>query len=158
MRDNWKLRTISDRLSNNSHIGIVNERPLVFEWKSRDEQTAVTVTEQTMVEASKQPSEVCEQCDAVGDVLQNEQYKHDEKSLNEKDVQAIPTPSHTSHTSHSDSVYADLIMEEHFPNFSQTVYRCKEHPEIPYYDLAGIEESHFKPDHNYNNDNSGNVQ
>jgi hypothetical protein len=48
MRDNWKFRAITDRLSNKSHIGIVNERPLVFEWKSRDEQrAAATVTEAT---------------------------------------------------------------------------------------------------------------
>ena len=39
LRDNWKLRAISDRLSNNPHVGKVNERPLVFEWKLRDEQT-----------------------------------------------------------------------------------------------------------------------
>ena len=109
MRDNWKLRAITDRLSNNSHISIVNERPLVFEWKppGMNKQAAeATKPEKTMVKSSKQPSEVCEQCDAVGMVLQNEQYKHDEKSLNENNVESVYT-SHTSYTSHSNSVYAE---------------------------------------------------
>jgi hypothetical protein len=62
-----------------------------------------------------------------------------------------PTPSHTSH---SNSVYADFITEEHLSSLNRTVYRCKEHPEIPYYDLEGIEESHFKAYHNNNTDMS----
>ena len=61
---------------------------------------------------------------------------------------SVPTSQSTpSHTSHSNSVYADFITEEHLPTLDRTVYRCKEHPETPYYDLEGIEESHFKPYH-----------
>jgi hypothetical protein len=34
------------------------------------------------------------------------------------------------------------------PSIGHTVYKCKEHPNSPeYYDLKGIEESHFKPYH-----------
>ena len=59
-----------------------------------------------------------------------------------------PTPSD------SNSVYAGLITEEHLPSLNRTVYRCKEHPEVPYYELEGIEESHFKAYHNNNTDMS----
>jgi hypothetical protein len=45
------------------------------------------------------------------------------------------------------STYEHLTETEYFPNLNRTVYYCKEHPEVPYYDLAGIEESHFKPCH-----------
>ena len=55
----------------------------------------------------------------------------------------VPNPT----TSHSNSVYADFITEEHLSSLNRTVYRCKEHPEVPYYDLEGIEESHFKAFH-----------
>jgi hypothetical protein len=48
----------------------------------------------------------------------------------------------------SSSLYAHLILVEHLPNLKQTAYYCKEHPNVPcYYDLEGIEESHFKPVH-----------
>ena len=97
-------------------------------------------------EADEQP---CDTSDKVGDGVEVENSGENSKNEN-----GTPVPS-LSHMSHGDSVYADLITEEHFPNFSQTVYRCKEHPEIPYYDLAGIEESHFKPYHN--NTSPGNI-
>lgn len=47
----------------------------------------------------------------------------------------------------SDSIYAHLITEEDMPSLGRTALRCIEHPEIAYYDLKGIEESHFKPFH-----------
>ena len=43
--------------------------------------------------------------------------------------------------------YEHLIETEYLPNLRQTVYRCKEYLDIPYYDLEGINESHFKPFH-----------
>ena len=43
--------------------------------------------------------------------------------------------------------YEHLIETEYLPNLRQTVYRCKEHPDVPYYDPEGINESHFKPFH-----------
>ena len=42
------------------------------------------------------------------------------------------------------SEFSHLLTEEHLANLNRTAYRCIEHPEIPYYDLKGIEESHFK--------------
>ena len=60
---------------------------------------------------------------------------NENESKNEEPT-PIPTSSHTSHTSHSNSVYADLITEEHLPSLNRTVYRCQDHPEVPYYDLA----------------------
>ena len=53
--------------------------------------------------------------------------------------------AHRSHRSHS--AYGHLIMEEDLPSLGRTAYRCIEHPDIPYSDLKGIEESHFKPFH-----------
>jgi|SRR5215207_560130 len=49
----------------------------------------------------------------------------------------------------SDSIkpYEHLIEMEYLPSLDCTAYRCKEHPSVPYYDLEGIEESHFKPFH-----------
>ena len=55
---------------------------------------------------------------------------------------ANQTPSDTS-----DSTYEHLIETEQLPSLNRTVYRCKEHPEVPYYNLEGIEESNFKPVH-----------
>jgi hypothetical protein len=56
----------------------------------------------------------------------------------------------------SNGPYEGLIEQEYLPSLNRTSYRCKEHPEVPYYDLEGIEESHFKPYHN--NTGPGNVQ
>jgi hypothetical protein len=48
----------------------------------------------------------------------------------------------------SSGSYKDLIEMKELSSTGRTVYRCKEHPESPeYYDLKGIEESHFKPVH-----------
>jgi hypothetical protein len=54
---------------------------------------------------------------------------------------------HTSNVADSIKPYEHLIETEYLPNLDRTVYRCKEHPEVPYYDLEGIKESHFKPFH-----------
>jgi hypothetical protein len=60
-------------------------------------------------------------------------------------------PSHTSHTSHSNCIYADLIVSQYLDSVKRTAYRCKEHPDSPwYYDLKGIEVSHFEAFHDHN--------
>ena len=71
------------------------------------------------------------------------------------------TPPQSQPESESESElgpYGHLIETEFLSNANRTVYRCKEHPdEIPYYELEGIEESHFKQFHNIGLD-PGNVQ
>jgi hypothetical protein len=56
-----------------------------------------------------------------------------------------PEPSDSSDT--SDSTYEHLIERQYLPNLNRTAYRCREHPDVSYYDLGGMEESHFKPFH-----------
>jgi hypothetical protein len=47
-----------------------------------------------------------------------------------------------------DGHYTHLLEVKYLPSLERMVYRCKEHPDSPeYYDLKGIEESHFKPFH-----------
>jgi hypothetical protein len=51
---------------------------------------------------------------------------------------------------YSDSIkpYEHLIETKYLPNLDRIAYCCKEHPNAPeYYDLKGIQESHFKPFH-----------
>jgi hypothetical protein len=47
-------------------------------------------------------------------------------------------------------IYKDLIDIQPLPNLGRNVYTCKEHPEVAYYELEGIENSHFKPYHGIN--------
>jgi hypothetical protein len=72
---------------------------------------------------------------------------HYDAAANENVMQQdTPSPSDTSYT--SDSTYAHLIETKYLPNLGRTLYWCKEHPDTSeYYDLAGLEESHFKPYH-----------
>jgi hypothetical protein len=55
---------------------------------------------------------------------------------------ANPTRSDTAH-----STYEHLIVTEDMPVNGKTAYRCKEHPEVWYTDLKGMEISHFEPFH-----------
>ena len=121
---------------------------------------------ETMVKAPKQASDLSDPSDQdtesvqkndQGDEQRHEQ-KHEEKHEDKKIVQALKTRSYRSDRSYSSlkplenssSPYAHLILAEHLPNLKQTAYYCKEHPSVPcYYDLEGIEESHFKPFHTY---------
>ena len=111
--------------------------------------------EEKKVKASEQPCDTRDPCDKVGEGAkvenENENENENEEGRGENSINANETPnpslSHMSHMSHSNSVYADFITEEHLPSLNRTVYRRKEHPEIPYYELEGIEESHFKPYH-----------
>ena len=158
MSDNHKLRDVYDNLVNNPRIGLVNKKPAVFKWQSSDEQTAVTTTEQTMVEASKQSCDTYDAYDEEDKGLAKKGYKDNEKSLNENKISPNVSPSYESHTSHS--TYEHLIVTEDMPINGKTAYRCKEHPDKWDTDLKGLEISHFQPEHNNNSDTSapaGNV-
>ena len=49
-------------------------------------------------------------------------------------------------------IFSHLVETKELPNTGVTVYKCEEHPDSPeYYDLKGIEESHFKPFHKDSN-------
>jgi hypothetical protein len=45
------------------------------------------------------------------------------------------------------SRYEYMISKEYLESLDRWAYRCKEHPEVPYYSLDGIYVSHFKPEH-----------
>ena len=142
MRTNRRLREVYEELCHSEHVTLVQEKPAVFRWKG--EEKGKQEEEENLkvkVKANEQPCDTSDLCDKVGEGVGNEI-----RNENETDT-PIPNLSHIAHMSHSNSVYADLITEEHLSSLNRTVYRCKEHPDIPYYDLAGIEESHFKPDH-----------
>lgn len=47
----------------------------------------------------------------------------------------------------ANSIYKDLIDIQPLPNLGRNAFTCREHPEVAYYDLEGIEKSHFKPYH-----------
>jgi DNA replicative helicase MCM subunit Mcm2 (Cdc46/Mcm family) len=133
---NWKLRTVHDELLNNEHVMLVKEKPAVFQWKSEHQPDDNDQREQTMVKADKQASDVSDVYEAPRDAAANENVVQ----------QSTPTPSDTSYT--SDSTYTNLIETKYLPNLGRTLYWCKEHPDTSeYYDLAGLEEIHFKPYH-----------
>ena len=164
MRSNRRLREVYEELCHSEHVTLTQEKPAVFKWKGEGEGKGKEQEEEEnvklKVKADEQPCDTSDLCDKVGEgggKQTRKENKHNEESFNENETPTpVPNLSHIAHMSHSNSIYADLITEEHLSSLNRTVYRCKEHPEIPYYDLAGIEESHFKPDHN--NDNPGNVQ
>ena len=146
---NWKLRAIYDELLNNGRIILIQQKPAVFKWKPELDNV------QPIAKADSQASEVSDVSEAMEVEDDEKKYKHNVESLNENELGSGHTPSDTSVT--SDSTYEYLIETEYLPSLNRTSYRCKEHPEVPYYDLEGIEESHFKPYHN-NNTSPGNVQ
>jgi DNA replicative helicase MCM subunit Mcm2 (Cdc46/Mcm family) len=99
IRSNWKLREIYEALLYNSHVKLVKEKPVVFMWQGKEKEKE---QEQTKAKASKQACDECDACEDPGpgghtyqeDHAQND-GKNDEKGAPD------PTPSHTSHTSHS---------------------------------------------------------
>ena len=127
---NWKLRAIYDELLNNGRIILIQQKPAVFKWKSERD------NEQTIVKADSRASEVSDVSEVMGVEDHEKKYKHNVESLNENELGSDPTPSDTSVT--SDSTYEHLIETEYLPSLNRTSYRCKEHPEVPYYDLEGI--------------------
>jgi hypothetical protein len=65
-----------------------------------------------------------------------------------KHPQTSPTSPSLSDSSDSGSKYKDMIETQHLDCLNKMAYRCKEHPNSPwYYDLRGIEVSHFEVFH-----------
>ena len=139
LRDNKKLRPILEMLQNNSRVRTVQMKPVVLEY----------IHDQPVVEAkAKEVEQACDPCDPCDHTLdpynKNENKNNEEKYFSEVS-EGSEVRAHRSHRSHS--TYEHLITEEYLPSLERWVYRCKEHPSIPYYDLKGIEVSHFEPYH-----------
>jgi hypothetical protein len=43
--------------------------------------------------------------------------------------------------------YEHVIETQYLPNLNQTAFRCKDHPDVYYYDPNGMLKSHFEPFH-----------
>jgi hypothetical protein len=165
LQHNKRLRPILEMLLNHSRIKEVQMKPEVLQYIQDGEAEG-----EIMVKAPKQASDPYDPYDLDPESVQkNDQgtcsgteipcrggdQKHEDKKI----LQTLKTRSYRSYRSYrsdsslkplenSSSPYAHLILVEHLPNLKQTAYYCKEHPSVPcYYDLEGIEESHFKPFH-----------
>jgi hypothetical protein len=152
LRDNAKLRPILEMLENHSHVNLVRIKPVVLEYV--DDKVEVEVEVKAGSDGDVDKVDVCDPCDACDDRSETPDKNKSEKIISEVSGET----SHTSHTSHysSDisnqgvSIYQHLIETEYLPHLDRPVYRCRECPDAPpYYDLRGMEESHFKPHHSH---------
>jgi hypothetical protein len=141
---NRKLRAIYDELLINEHITLVQQKPSVFQWKSKQDGSNNddnNEQEQTMVKADKQASDISDLSDTPRSVAATENENEGQQQ------QEVPPTTMSDMSDMSDSIYEPLIEREHLSNVNRIAYRCKEHPDITFYDIKGIEESHFKPFH-----------
>jgi hypothetical protein len=75
---------------------------------------------------------------------------HQERPTHSIDAPHVPHPPPDEPKIDSDivnSIYKDLLDIQPLPNLGRNAFTCREHPEVAYYDLEGIEKSHFKPYH-----------
>jgi hypothetical protein len=131
-------------LENHSHVNLVRIKPVVLEYV--DDKVELGSG------GDGKGVDVCDACDACDDRSETPNKNNDGEIFSRVSGEG----SHTSHTSHysSDisnegvSIYQHLIETEYLPHLDRPVYRCRECPDAPpYYDLRGMEESHFKPSH-----------
>ena len=148
LQDNKKLRAVLDMLRNHSRIKVTQEKPIVLQYMAKDKDMT---NDDSMVKASEQAYDPYDQYDHTSDTPTKNIEKNisENEELQKKIFKTFDGVSgERSYRSYrSDSPYAHLITEEDLPSLGRTAYRCKEHPDVPYYDLKGIEESHFKPIH-----------
>jgi MoxR-like ATPase len=165
LQDNKKIRTVLDMLRDHSRIKVTHEKPIVLQYMVKTEVKA---------KASEQASDLYDLYDHTFDTPEK---NLDEKNIEDSDelqkkifrtFDGVPEGrSYRSYGSYSNGdvdgegedrdrdknklspcPYDHLIEREHLPNLNRTVLRCKECPNAPpYYDLAGMIESHFKPSH-----------
>jgi replicative DNA helicase Mcm len=158
--DNRKLRSVLDMLRNHSRIREIQIKPVVLEYiHAASAQAAAFHTNETMVKASKQASDLYDVYDTPDETSAN--------NLGQENIVDVSDPmSYMSHRSHSDTPkyipgedgngkshsgpivdYSHLIQESELSN-GQKYYTCKEHPNsIEYYNIAGIIKSHFEVEH-----------
>jgi hypothetical protein len=88
IRSNWKLRELYEALLYNSHIKLVQDKPVVFMWDGKAK--------------AKAGEQACDECDACEGSSPSAQENRAQKK-----GAPDPTPSHTSHTSHYSSDMSD---------------------------------------------------
>jgi|RhiMethySRZTD1v2_1073278.scaffolds.fasta_scaffold06164_15 MoxR-like ATPase len=150
LRDNAKLRPILEMLENHSHVNLVHRKPVVLEYI--DGKAGPQVIGDADGNREGDRVDACDPCDACDDGSETPDKNKQEKIIS----QVSGEGSHTSYTSHTSSyssdisndgvsIYQHLIETDYLPNLDCPVYRCRECPDAPpYYDLKGMEESHFK--------------
>jgi hypothetical protein len=142
LENNKKLRPIVDMLRNHSRIQETKSKPIVFQYKPKDD---------LIVKASEQASDPSDPSDLTSDTPKDldEKNTSENEELQKKIFETFDGVSgERSYRSYrSYSIYAHLIKEEDLPSLGRTALRCIEHPDVAYYDQKGIEESHFKPIH-----------